>query len=201
VTVERLPGFLDRLASAAPTPGGGAAAALTAATSAALVAMVCRVTARHSAPEVQLAEMEQEAEALRARLTALVQEDGDAFAAVIEARRVPAPQRSAALRAALVHATEVPLEIAAGAARILALCDALVARARSSTVADLGVAVTLAAAALEGAALTARVNLRALDDPAFGERTAATLATLLDDAAVTRHRLTQVVAARTGIPA
>ncbi len=201
MTVERLERFLDRLASATPTPGGGAAAALTGATGAAIVAMVCRVTARHGAPRPELTETEQEAEALRARLTTLVQEDADAFAAVIEARRTPAAQRLAAVRAALVKATEVPVETAEGAARILALCDRLVTSARASTVSDLGVAVTLAAAALEGAALTARVNLRALDDPAFVARTRATLATLVGDAAVTRHRLAQVVAARTGIPA
>jgi formiminotetrahydrofolate cyclodeaminase len=68
-------------------------------------------------------------------------------------------------------------------------------------VSDLGVAVTLAAAALEGATLTARVNLRDLDDPAFVSRTHARLAALGESAAVMRERLARVVAARTGIPA
>jgi formiminotetrahydrofolate cyclodeaminase len=76
-----------------------------------------------------------------------------------------------------------------------------VTTARASTVSDLGVAGALAAAALDGAALTARVNLRAIDDPGFVSRTRAALAGLVGDAAVTRHRLVQVVAARTGVPA
>jgi formiminotetrahydrofolate cyclodeaminase len=201
VTEDRLEGFLDRLASEAPTPGAGAATALTAAASAAVVAMVCRVTARRTAPSDDLAQIDQEAETLRARLTALVREDADAFAAVIEARRAPAERRPQAVRAALVRATEVPVEIASAARRILALCDRLVMSARASTVSDLGVAVILAAAALEGAALTARVNLRDLDDPAFVSRSHSQLAKLVGDAAVTRQRLAQVVAARTGIPA
>jgi len=201
VTEDRLEGFLDRLASEAPTPGAGAATALTAAASAAVVAMVCRVTARRTAPSDDLAQIDQEAETLRARLTALVREDADAFAAVIEARRAPAERRPQAVRAALVRATEVPVEIASAAQRILALCDRLVMSARASTVSDLGVAVILAAAALEGAALTARVNLRDLDDPAFVSRSRAVLAKLVEDAAVTRQRLAQGVAARTGIPA
>jgi formiminotetrahydrofolate cyclodeaminase len=163
--------------------------------------MVCRVTARRTAPSDDLAQIDQEAETLRARLTALVQEDADAFAAVIEARRAPAERRPQAVRAALVRATEVPVEIASAARRILALCDRLVMSARASTVSDLGVAVILAAAALEGAALTARVNLRDLDDPAFVSRSRAVLAKLVEDAAVTCQRLAQVVAARTGIPA
>ena len=45
--------YLADLASAAPAPGGGSAAALAAALGAALVAMTCRVTAKHAgaAPE------------------------------------------------------------------------------------------------------------------------------------------------------
>ena len=108
---------------------------------------------------------------------------------MIEARRVPDEERPHAVRTALVRATEVPVEIARAAGRVLALCDRLAPSARASTVSDLGVAVTLAAAALEGAALTARVNLRDLDDPAFVSRTQAMLAKLVEDAAVTRHRL------------
>lgn len=199
MTGEGLADFLDRLASPAPAPAAGAATALTGAASAAIVAMVCRVTARRSAPGAALSQVEKEAEALRARLTALIQEDADAYTAVIEARRVADEQRSQATRAALVRATEIPVEIARAASRLLFLCDQLAPSARASTVSDLGVAATLAAAALEGAALTARVNLRDLDDPAFS-RTRSMLATLLGDAAVTRQRLAEVVAARTGIP-
>lgn len=198
---ERLEDFLDQLASATPAPGGGAAAALTAAASAAIVAMVCRVTARYGSPEGVLAETEREAETIRARLTALIREDTDAFAAVVAARRAPATRRPDAVRAALVKAIDTPLAIAHGAARILNLCDGLVSRARASTVSDLGGAVALAAAALDSAVLTVRVNLHALDDAAFVSRTRGVLAQLVGEAGVTRHQLAQVVAARTGIEA
>ena len=105
------------------------------------------------------------------------------------------------MRASLIRATEVPVEIAHAAERVLALGDRLAMTARASTVSDLGVAVALAAAALEGAALTARVNLLSVDDPAFVARTQAMLAKLAGDAAVMRDRLMQIVAARTGVPA
>jgi formiminotetrahydrofolate cyclodeaminase len=147
------------------------------------------------------AQVEQEAEALRGRLTALVQEDADAYAAVIQARRVADERRAHALRTALVKATEVPVEIARAASRILALCAQLAPSARASTVSDLGVAVALAAAALEGAALTARVNLRDLDDGAVVLRTQATLAVLAEESAAIRQRVAQVIAARTGVAA
>jgi methenyltetrahydrofolate cyclohydrolase len=201
MTPESLEGFLDRLASDSPAPGGGAAAALAAAASAALVAMVCRVTARRAAPSEAMTQVEREADALRTRLIDLVQEDADAFEAVLGARRLPTEQRPAAVRSTLVRATEIPLDIARAAARTLELCDALVARARASAVSDLGVAAALAVGALEGAALTARINLRDLDDPAFVLRTQAVLAKIVGAAVMARHRLMEIVAARTGIPA
>ena len=201
MTGESLASFLDRLASPAPTPAGGAATAMTGALSAALLAMVSRVTAERSAPGTVPPEIEQEAEALRARLTALVQEDADAYGMVIEARRVAAERRPHALRTAFVKATEIPVEIARAGARFLALCDRLAPSARASTVSDLGVAGALALAAMEGATLTARVNLRDLDDGALVSRFQETLALLAEEAAAARHRVAQVVAARTGLAA
>jgi formiminotetrahydrofolate cyclodeaminase len=201
VTEEGLEGFLDRLAAATPTPGGGAAAALVGAVSAALATMACRVTAQRGSPNEGLRQLEQEAEDLRARLTALVQRDSEAFRAVIAAGHAREPERPQARRAALVEATEAPVEVARAACRVLELCGRIAPHARSSTVSDLGAAVALAGASLEGAVLTARVNLHQLDDPELASRTRAILARLVEDAAVARQRLTQIVAARTGIPA
>lgn len=196
---ENIEGFLERLASATPAPAAGAAAALAGAMGAALVAMACRVTARRDAPSEKPAGVEREAEALRARLTTLVEEDAGAVAAVIAARRAPDAARPAATRAALLAATEVPVEIARAAGRVLALCARLAPNARASTVSDLGVAGMLAAAVLDGATLTARVNLRGLDDATFRSRTEAALVALAEEAAATRRRLAEVVAERTGV--
>ena len=41
---ETIQGFLDGLASSAPTPGGGGAAAISGAMGAALLSMVCNLT-------------------------------------------------------------------------------------------------------------------------------------------------------------
>jgi formiminotetrahydrofolate cyclodeaminase len=164
---ETVDGLLDRIASARPEGGGGAASALTAATAAALVAMVGGVAARHAPADAGLREIVAEAETLRRRLTALIERDVEAFRRVLEAARRRDDSRAASLREALIGATEVPLELAAGSARVLEQCVALLPAARPSTRADLGVAGALAAAALEGAALTARANLEGLDAPDF----------------------------------
>jgi formiminotetrahydrofolate cyclodeaminase len=166
VAAESVGDFLDRLASGAPTPGGGAAAALTASSAAALVAMVCRVTLKRS-PSPELTAAATEADDLRRRLWDLAACDAAAFEQVIAARRRPEPERAAAVAAAMREATAVPVDIAAASARVVELCEAMNDEARATALGDLAVAVLLAAAALEAAVVTARVNLAENPDPGF----------------------------------
>lgn len=190
---ETVDSLLSRIASPRPEAGGGAAAALTAATAAALVAMVGGVAARHAPADAGLGVIVAEADALRQRLAALIERDVGAFRRVLEAARRTDETRATALRDALVGATEVPLELAAASANILEHCVALLPAARPSTRADLGVAGALAAAALEGAALTARANLEGLDAPAFVADARCRLDQLVRDGAALRARLTQAL--------
>src|SRR3989442_8064295 len=74
--------YLDELASAKSTPGGGSAAALSGGMGAALASMVARLTLGKSdyadvQPEIQ--ELLQQTEKLRERFQLLIQEDIDAF--------------------------------------------------------------------------------------------------------------------------
>jgi len=193
---ETVRGLLEAIASPGPEGGGGAAAALTAATAAALVAMVGGVAARHAPSEAGLREIVADAEALRQRLVVLIERDVQAFRRVLEAARRRDETRAPALRDALVEATEVPLELAAASARILERCLVLLPAARASTLADLGVAGALAAAALEGAALTARANLEGLDAPAFVADARRRLDQLVRDGAALRARLTHALPGR-----
>ena len=84
--------FLDQLACAAPTPGGGSAAAIIGAMGAALISMVCNVTIGKKGQEQAAAEMlavRAESEALRARLAAMVDEDIAAFDGLMAAYKLP----------------------------------------------------------------------------------------------------------------
>ena len=165
---ESVGDFLDRLASSAPTPGGGAAAALAGASAAALVTMVCRVTLQRS-PSPALEPVATEADDLRRRLWQLAARDAAAFEAVIAARRRPEVERAAAVAAAMREATAVPVDIAVASARVVELCDSANDEARATALGDLAVANLLAAAALEAAAATARINLTENPDPGFVE--------------------------------
>ena len=186
---ETLRDVLDGIASPTPSGGGGAAAALTGATAAALVGMVAGVAAHRAPDDAGLREIVGEADALRERMLALIEGDVAAFGRVVDARRRTDDGRAAAVRNALIGATEVPLELAAASARVLEQCAEVLPRARPSTLADIGVAATLAVAALEGAALTARANLEVLPASAFVAESRRRLDGWLRQSAMLRARL------------
>jgi methenyltetrahydrofolate cyclohydrolase len=181
--------LLGEIASAGPSGGGGAAAALTGATAAALVALVAGVAARRAPDDAGLREIVSEADDLRGRMLGLMESDVTAFGRVVEAQRRSDDARAMAVRDALIGATEVPLELAASSGRVLEQCTAVCHHARPSTLADLGVAASLAAAALEGAVLTARANLEGLAAPEFVAESRRRLDGWLRECAALRARL------------
>ena len=166
--------FLDQTASSEPTPGGGAVCATTAAASAALVAMVCRLTLGKQGYEDVQAQMRAalgEVEALRSRLAQLAQEDALAYQAYLTALRLPKAtaeqrgERSLALRVASRRAAEVPLEIARGCVATLVQAERVAPLGNRHAVTDVGAAAGLAEAAMGGALLFIAVNLPGVRDP------------------------------------
>ena len=80
--------FAKKLASSAPTPGGGAAAALCGALAAALCAMASRLTAgrkKYADRAEDLKCIVSRSDELRERLLLLIEQDGDEFAALAAA--------------------------------------------------------------------------------------------------------------------
>jgi glutamate formiminotransferase/formiminotetrahydrofolate cyclodeaminase len=168
-----LDGWLEELAGSAPVPGGGSAAALAGAVAGALVAMVARLTVgrkAYAAVDSRAREILAEAEALRAQLRRLVDEDAAAYAKVSEAYKIPKgmPQRSRTIDAALVGAAETPLAMARGATRLIALARDVEAIGNPNARSDARVAEGLARAALAGAVENVRVNVASLSEPALG---------------------------------
>ena len=165
--------WLDALASPAPAPGGGAAAALSAAMGAALIEMVCGLTIgrpRYAAHEAQMREALARATALRRRALELAAADASAFGAVTDAYRLPrgtaeqARARAERIQAALIRATEVPLETAAVAGEVVELAARITDAANVNALADIAAAAASARAALETALVNVEANLAALPD-------------------------------------
>ena len=179
--------FLERTASASPTPGGGSVAAVTGALASALVAMVARLTdgKKGYEPAWELAaDAVGRADRFTAELQAAAVEDVRSFEAYMAALRMPkgSPDqrraRRGALAAATRRATAAPLAIAAACAGVLTLAERLAPVANRHAVSDIGAAAHLAGAAARAALLTAEINLSSAPDGEFFEQARAKAAEL-----------------------
>jgi formiminotetrahydrofolate cyclodeaminase len=140
---------------------------------AALVAMVAELTLpRADTPqlEAELSEIRDQALARRQELLDLAEEDAEAYAAVVAARRLPRDSdgdrevRAAKLRRAMVAAAEAPLRTARTAEDVLRLARDVAPIGNPNAVSDAGVAAELAMASVRGAILNVRINLPYLDE-------------------------------------
>lgn len=166
-------GFLDALASKAPTPGGGAAAALAGAMSAALSAMVGRLTAgrrRFADVRDEVRELIVEAEQLRHALIDRMDEDVEAFDAVMAAYRLPRgtekeqAERRAATQKAMIRAAEVPLATARDTLAAMEIALTMARKGNPNAVSDAASATWLGMAAIQSAALNVRINAASVED-------------------------------------
>ena len=181
--------YLDKLASAEPEPGGGSVAALVGALGAGLVTMVTSLTLgkeKFAAVEADMAAIAAAAEELRARLGEFVSLDAKAYRAVAVAMKLPRDteeqrkERGVILQDALKGAADVPLKVAEAAAEVARLSLPAAEKGNPHAVSDAGVAVLLAEAAAQSAALNVKINLAWIEDAEFNrqawERTEVILA-------------------------
>jgi formiminotetrahydrofolate cyclodeaminase len=151
----RLREFLDEVASASRTPGGGSVAALVTAAAAGLLAKVARGSIDTWAEARGVAA---QAESLRDRVAPIAQLDADEYEAALRARSEGGDFE---LGQAYARAAEPPLRIVEAAADVAVLSVLVAQRGDQSLRADAVTAAALAAgAALAGAELVA-VNLTA----------------------------------------
>ena len=174
--------FIDELASAAPTPGGGGAAAYVGALASALASMVGNLTvgkSRYADVEDEVRASLSRLEMLRARLVALVDEDARAFEPLAAAYRLPkaTPEEQAARKAAmeegLKEAAQVPMEVAETVASLFPALETVVLRGNPNAVTDGMVGAMLARTAVLGALFNVRVNLDSIHDSHFTAALAA----------------------------
>lgn len=164
--------FLEALAAATPTPGGGSAAAHTGAVAAALVAMVARLTLgkkKYEAVKERMWAILEQAENLRTELLRNVEEDSQAFEAVMQAFKLPkdTPEqeqwRQQAIQQATLKASRVPLITARNCLEVQKLAAELTETGNLNAISDAASAATLARAALTCAAYNVRINLNNLN--------------------------------------
>jgi methenyltetrahydrofolate cyclohydrolase len=192
VVQEPIDQFLDRLASSAPTPGGGSAAAVMGAMGAALTSMVCNVTIGKKGlegVEAPMLAVRAESARLQVRLTEMMAEDITAFDGLMAAYKLPKAteedkaRRSAAIESSLRRATEVPLACARACAAVIALTQRAADLGYKGVVSDAGVGVLAAFAALRSAALNVYINAPMLRDRIFADQSMTEIDRLVASAA------------------
>ena len=170
--------FLDETASNSPAPGGGSVSALAASLGTALTSMVCRLTMGKNsniAVQIELESVLIKSEKLRAKFSALIDEDTDAFKKVIAAYRLPKEsteqiaQRTAAIQSAYKEATIVPMQLLESCAEAVTLVNIVWEKGNKNSLSDAGVAVLMIGAACDGAAMNVRINLSNITDLSFVE--------------------------------
>jgi len=192
LVAKSLRGFAEATASESPAPGGGSVAAYCGAVGAALAGMVANLSAHKRGWEAQwetFSEVAVEAQRIRELLLRAVDEDTEAFNAILGAYGLPQTdeaarvERSAAILAATEAATAVPFRVAETALSAMGLALNMAQQGNPNSVTDAGVAALALRAAVRGAVLNVRINAAGLPDGkgADWERRAAALVDAAED--------------------
>lgn len=165
--------YLDDLAAAQSTPGGGSAAALSGAMAAALASMVCRLTLGKAGYEGAQQEIEiilGQTEFVRAHFEELLEDDIAAYGRLSASYKLPRgtdeerATRTAAIQRHLLGAAQVPLDMVESAASLFGYCRRVADLGNTNVLSDLLTSSLLANAAAQGAASMVRINLHYMKD-------------------------------------
>ncbi len=166
-------GFSEETASESPAPGGGSIAAYMGALGAALGTMVANLSSHKAGWDDRWEEFSDWAErgqALMAELLHLVDKDTAAFNRIMAVFAMPKSTeeekavRSAALQAATLYATEVPLRTMQTAFGVFEIVRAMAETGNPNSVSDAGVGALAARSAVLGACLNVKINAAGLKD-------------------------------------
>jgi formiminotetrahydrofolate cyclodeaminase len=164
--------FLEKVASATPTPGGGSASALAGALSASLVAMVAGLSPKQK----RLEGMKKRALTIQRRLFQAMAEDAESFDAVMRAYRLPKHTekdrlvRAKAIQEAYRKAIPPPRLVCQESIELLEYSYHLILKGNPNAISDAGVAAFLADAALKGGLVNVSINLGRIRDELFRKK-------------------------------
>jgi formiminotetrahydrofolate cyclodeaminase len=168
--------LLDAFASSDPTPGGGSAAALASGIGAALLTMVARLPKTRNSTDEDRTALDRAADALasiRRQLTDAVDADTSAYNRVVSAYKMARATdaekaaRKQAIQDGLRAATDVPLSVVRLTAEALDAASEVAGHGHRGASSDVGVAIALLRAGLQGARLNVEINLGSIDDAGY----------------------------------
>jgi glutamate formiminotransferase/formiminotetrahydrofolate cyclodeaminase len=186
-----LASFVWETSADSPAPGGGSVSAVMGALGAALGTMVANLSGHKRGWDERWEEFATWAEkgvAMQKRLLELVDEDTDAYNNILKAFEMPKKTeeekvaRAAAVEAATLQASLVPLTVMKEAFRVFELLKEMTEKGNPNSVTDGAVGVLAVRACIRGAFLNVRINIPGLKDKAKAEEL-LTSAKEIDDAA------------------
>ena len=200
-------GFAEETASESPAPGGGSIAAYMGALGAALGTMVANLSSHKAGWDDRWEEFSgwaEKGQALLRELLHLVDEDTAAFNRIMAVFAMPKSTdeekaaRSAALQAATLYATQVPLRTMKTAFEVFAIVRAMAAEGNPNSVSDAGVGALAARSAVLGACLNVKINAAGLKDRAVADALIAEADALAAEAVRLEAEVLQIVESKIG---
>jgi glutamate formiminotransferase/formiminotetrahydrofolate cyclodeaminase len=175
-------GFAEETASESPAPGGGSISAYMGALAAALGTMVANLSSHKAGWDERwnyFSQWAEQGQQMMSELLHLVDEDTAAFNKIMDVFAMPKgtdeekAARSAALQAATLYATQVPLQTVKTVARVFPLIKAMAEEGNPNSVSDAGVGALAARSAVMGALLNVKINAAGLKDRAVADKLVA----------------------------
>jgi formiminotetrahydrofolate cyclodeaminase len=169
--------FLEKLSSAAPTPGGGSASALAGTLSASLILMTAGLSLKKGKmKERELRVIKEEVSGIQKRLFRAIEEDAKSYKAVLKAFHLPKNTekerlvRSEAIQKAYRKATITPQLVCQQSIKLLDYSRILILKGNPNALSDVGVAAFLADTAVKGGLLNIGINLGPVRDKSFRKK-------------------------------
>ncbi len=171
--------FALETASESPAPGGGSIAAYMGVLGAALGAMVANLSSHKRGWDDRwefFSNYAVQGQDLLKELLWLVDEDTEAFNKIMACFSMPKGSdtekelRSAALQAATLYATEVPLRTMKASYKVFDIVEAMANEGNVNSISDAGVGALAARAAVHGALLNVKINAAGLKDRELADK-------------------------------
>lgn len=168
-------GFANETASESPAPGGGSISAYMGSLAAALGTMVANLSSHKPGWDARWEEFSvwaEKGQEMMSRLLWLVDEDTESFNRIMAVFAMPKSTdeekaaRAAAMEAATLYATQIPLETMKASVATFPLIRAMASEGNPNSVSDAGVGALAARAAVLGACLNVKINAGSLKDRA-----------------------------------
>ena len=165
--------FATETASESPAPGGGSVSAYVGALGASLATMVANLSSHKKGWDARwnyFSEWAEKGQAIKAELEYLVDEDTASFNRIMDAFGLPKNSdeekaaRSAAIQAATLYATQIPLQTMKAAAAAMPIAHAMVEEGNPNSVSDAGVGALCIRTAVYGAWMNVHINAGSLKD-------------------------------------